>query len=52
MQDCFPVIMMQFVQDEALNHKLFIQNEIQTLRKLVQDEASEHKAHSCWTISQ
>ena len=35
---------MQFVQDEALQHKLFIRNELRTLREPVQDDAFEHKA--------
>ena len=43
MLDNFPMTM-QFVQDEALQQKLFIQNELRTLREFVQDKASEHEA--------
>jgi hypothetical protein len=38
------MIMMQFVQDEALQHRLFIWDELRTLREFVQDEAFDHKA--------
>ena len=43
MQDNFPMIM-QFVQDEALQHKLFIRNELRTLRESVQDNVFEQEA--------
>ena len=65
MQDNFPMIMMQFVQDEALNHKLFVQKEPRTLTESVQEEELEmlkasvqdetftvSESHSCRTASQ
>ena len=49
-QDNFPIIM-QFVQDEALQHKLSIQDELRALKEFVQDESIWARSHSCWTIS-